>query len=202
MAEKLGRMQLKRRRTWRALSSSAWELSVAKGPDRVTTEEIAAAAGVSTRTFFNYFLTKEDAILGPILAIGSDELVDLRQALLDRPADESPYQALFAVMTGEESTVAHRLSDHALRARLVKEHPSLLPRYLAAFVMLENTLSEALAERLGVDLAVDYFPHVIAASALAALRVIIYDWSGEPTSPDLTVLIGETFARLAKGTEF
>lgn len=201
MTEQLGRRELKRRSTGRALSASAWRLAVEKGPDGVTTDEIALAAGVSPRTFFNYFLTKEDAILGPIFAIESNELLDLRQSLLERPADEGPFQALLAVMTTEWSEPAHNLPETVRRARFVKEHPSLLPRYLAAYALLEENLTEALAERMGADLKRDNFPRVVVSTALAALRVTLDDWTGKPESKALVRHLRKTFDRLSSGEE-
>lgn len=54
----------RRDRTWNALHQAAVQLVKAQGVKGTTTDAIASAAGVSPRTFFNYFATKEDAILG------------------------------------------------------------------------------------------------------------------------------------------
>ena len=51
-------------RTWKAIHESAQQLVQERGLKGTTTEEIAVSAGVSPRTFFNYFATKEDAVLG------------------------------------------------------------------------------------------------------------------------------------------
>ena len=50
--------------TWSALHEAAASLAVEHGVDGTTVEAVAEAAGVSARTFFNYFRSKEDAILG------------------------------------------------------------------------------------------------------------------------------------------
>lgn len=54
----------RRERTWVAIHEQALKLARAKGLRGATIEEIASAAGISTRTFFNYFTSKEDAVLG------------------------------------------------------------------------------------------------------------------------------------------
>ncbi|MBT0955813.1 TetR family transcriptional regulator [Alphaproteobacteria bacterium KMM 3653] len=54
----------RKQQTARDIQIATLELAAQKGLDQVTTEEIAAAAGVSTRTFFNYFVNKESAAIG------------------------------------------------------------------------------------------------------------------------------------------
>jgi AcrR family transcriptional regulator len=55
----------RRFRTAKAIQASAIELAVREGLANVTTEEIARNAGISTRTFFNYYPYKEAALMGP-----------------------------------------------------------------------------------------------------------------------------------------
>lgn len=64
MQEKLTRREQNQRDTWDAIHLAAYELAEGQGLSAATVEEIASRAGVSRRTFFNYFPTKEDAILG------------------------------------------------------------------------------------------------------------------------------------------
>ena len=54
----------KKAETWAALHEAAASLALEHGVDQTTVEAIAASAGVSPRTFFNYFEVKEDAIVG------------------------------------------------------------------------------------------------------------------------------------------
>lgn len=54
----------RRERTWKAIHEAAVDLVKKKGLKQTTTDEIAEQAGISARTFFNYFPTKEDAVLG------------------------------------------------------------------------------------------------------------------------------------------
>lgn len=90
------------------LARTAIELFAAKGFDNTTLDEIAAAAGVSRRTLFNYFRNKEDLALS-----GLDEQGELIAArLAERPADEDAWTALraaFQVLEEIDITAEGRL---------------------------------------------------------------------------------------------
>ena len=90
------------------LARTAIELFSAKGFDNTTLDEVAAAAGVSRRTLFNYFRNKEDLALS-----GLDEQGELIAArLAERPADEDAWTALreaFQVLEEIDMTAAGRL---------------------------------------------------------------------------------------------
>ncbi len=90
------------------LARTAFELFAAKGYDDTTVEEVAAAAGVSRRTLFNYFRNKEDLALSGLSEQG--ELIAARFA--ERPADEDPWASLraaFHVVAEIETTAERRL---------------------------------------------------------------------------------------------
>src|SRR5256885_6777074 len=74
------------------LARNAVELFAAQGYDKTTLDEVAAAAGVSRRTLFNYFRSKEDLALSSLAEQG--ELIAAR--LAQRPADEDAWTALRA----------------------------------------------------------------------------------------------------------
>src|SRR5687767_10422652 len=74
------------------LARTAMELFAARGYDNTTVEEVAAAAGVSRRTLFNYFRNKEDLALSSLSEQG--ELIAARFA--ERPAEEDVWESLRA----------------------------------------------------------------------------------------------------------
>ena len=185
----------KKQATFDDLCAAALRLAAVAGPDGVTVEEISEAAGVSPRTFFNYFRCKEDAILGAEPERGAALLV----RLAERPADEPPLEALRVALGGLAAELADDPEAWDLRLRLVREHPSLLARYLASLVELERTLAGALAERLGTDPERDPYPALVAAAAVSATRTSLRRWHAGAHCEPIQALLDEAFACLAGG---
>ena len=155
----------KKRETRRALSSAALQLASERGLNGFTVEEVAAAAGVSPRTFFNYFRSKEAAIIG----LDEDELDAVCAELEARPADEGPVEALAATLIPHGPALTEEADAYVLRNQLVERHPELLPHVLAVRHQSETALTEALARRLGAS-AYDPYPAVVTAATWGALR--------------------------------
>ncbi|MFI7493637.1 TetR family transcriptional regulator [Kocuria sp. M4R2S49] len=132
----------KKAETWSAIHEAAAALAVEHGVDRTTVEAVAAAAGVSPRTFFNYFPAKEDAVLGMRAPSLDPELLEdfsLEHDLLGQVS-----RLLLAV-----SRSAYAGPDAERRRRLLQDHPSLGRRrhelMLEAETLVRRTLAELLA---------------------------------------------------------
>lgn len=181
--------------TYQALASAARELTLEHGLDAVTVEQIADAADVSPRTFFNYFSSKEEAIVGMdpgwLAAIGDE--------VEDRPADEDPLTALASVLIADADALRDVARRWALRAELVRRYPALLPRQMAGMVELERVLVCAVAARLGVDPERDPYPTVVVAAAVAVLRSTMAWWHDNDRPVSLVDALREAFAALAAG---
>ncbi|KHD77159.1 hypothetical protein MB27_13355 [Actinoplanes utahensis] len=177
---------MKRRQTRVALITAALRLADERGADRVTVDEISAAAEVSPRTFFNYFTTKEDALVGDPLegcappSIGDGPLLD---AML-----ESLAPALDQIQQDRDLWL--------LRMRVIAANPQLLPLLIAAAASAEQRLAGALAQR--GDLPTDHaFPQVVASVANAAVRVAVMRWAKDGDTRPLLHHVREAFAILA-----
>jgi AcrR family transcriptional regulator len=182
----------KRRETHDALSLAARTLVRERGLDGVTVDDIAAAAGVSVRTFFNYFPCKEEAIVGVEPAVLAEIADDLR----DRPAGESAVAALRAVLLSDVDKDGV-LERWRLRIELVEQYPALLPRYLTSMVQVEEALAAALADRIGADVRTDPVPRVLVASALAVVRsTLAWWWDDSDRTAPLSEVLHQTFTRL------
>ena len=193
--EPLGRRERKKLETRRALASAAVRLAAERGPDQVTIEDIADAVDVSVRTFFNYFSSKEEAIIGWDPA-GLQDIVDV---LVDRPASEAPFVAMRAVLEGLFDEVEQWAGDRALRHRLVREHPSLLPRFLAAHYELERSLLRGMAIRLGVEPEESLYAALVVTTSVNAMRLTLTWWEAKGRAVSVTDLLAEAFDALERG---
>src|SRR5688572_22541419 len=144
----LGRRERKKQETRRALIEAAYRLAAERGPDGVTVEEIADAADVSVRTFFNYFPGKEDAMVG------------MAAAVLERPAGEAPLEVLRFVLAPPGADMTRMADWWTRRIELLRAHPSLVARHLAGMALLERRLTEAIVERTGAA-DDDLYPAVV-----------------------------------------
>ncbi|SDJ00633.1 transcriptional regulator, TetR family [Lentzea albidocapillata subsp. violacea] len=166
--------------TRRSLAGAALRLAMEHGLDGVTVEDIADAAGVSRRTFSNYFTSKEDAVLDA----DRERLRALVAMVEARPAGEGAWQALRA-STAELYRV-RPLPDVEWMAqlRLLRRHPSLLARQAGDQVGLERDLAAVLVLREPDEEAA----RLMAATFLTTIRTGIALWlegAGAQELPDL-----------------
>jgi AcrR family transcriptional regulator len=190
-----GLRERKKRETRAALASAALRLAVELGPDGVTIDAISEAADVSPRTFFNYFATKDDAILGT----DPSRATDVRALLADRPADEAPLAALLATFTAWSAPLIDHADEWSQRIRLLHEHPTLVPRYLASLAEVERELVAEMAGRCGLDPEADLYPALVVGVAVTAMRLAIHRWNGDARRQRLADVLDAAFADLARG---
>jgi AcrR family transcriptional regulator len=191
----VGRRERKKLATHNALRAAALELSLEHGVDNVTVEQIADAADVSVRTFFNYYSSKEQAVVAGESVASEAMLENLRS----RPADEPILTSLRHVIMVMAAGIPER--ERVAQLRLVRRTPTLLPHQLAAYESTENSLAQIIADRTGTDVKTDLYPTLLAASLVATLRVVVTHWinaeSGGPE--DLHRLISSALDQLRDG---
>jgi AcrR family transcriptional regulator len=190
-----GLRERKKAETRRALTSAALRMADELGPDGVTVEAIAEAAGVSSRTFFNYFSTKEDAIVGITPVHSSELLADL----VARPEGEAPLDALRATARDAAARLESAADDWMRRRSLFQRHPALAVRAAAGFAEVERGLVEEIARRTGLDPDLDTYPALVVAATLGAVRVAIAVWYERDRPGPLTDVLDETFDHLTRG---
>lgn len=191
-ADSIGLRERKKRQTFRTLQAAAWRLVAEHGLDGVTVDEIAAAANVSKRTFFNYFDSKESAIVDP----EPGRVECLAASLAARPADETPLQALRAATIA--SLTCHARDLQQLTA-LVCANPGLIGPQVRAFAPLRRVIVEWAAERTGTDPEADVYPELLAGIADLLLRLTVARWRPETGDEAFIRLADEIFALLAGG---
>lgn len=164
-----GLRERKKRATRKALREAALRLAEEHGPDRVRVEDIAEAAGVSPRTYNNYFASRDQAIVS---AVTADRDARLAAAVAARPADVPLAEAITQAVIEQYTTASEREAKALL---LVTSRAGLRDAFLAATADIEPPLAAVLAERLGgPDDA--YTARVLAAGVAAAVRIALEGW--------------------------
>lgn len=169
----IGLRERKKRATHVALANAAMRLAVDGGLAQLTVEAIAREVDVSPRTFFNYFATKEEAVVATS-RLNAEAIVNELRA---RPAHESLTEAMRAAVKKVTLERTEMTKEWAQRARLVRASPSLLPAQLAAYSAAERSLAVTIAERTGTDADADAYPTLAAAMTISSWRVIGERWS-------------------------
>ncbi|MCZ0991700.1 TetR family transcriptional regulator [Streptomyces diastatochromogenes] len=114
----MGLRESKKLAAWRAIRTAALELFEERGFEAVSVEEIAAAANVSPRTFFNYFASKEAVVFDQ----DPEQREHWRALMADRPADEPLWDSLTAILVGFNQLLGDRIP---LQRRLKDRSPAL-----------------------------------------------------------------------------
>ena len=189
------RRDLQKEQTRLDLALAAFELARENGLAAVRVPQIAAATGVSPRTFNNYFASKEAAIAWPATWRASV----LAASLADRPPQEPLADALVeavASMYGEgevDGLPAGWLRD--FRA-LVATEPALHGEYLKATAAAEAALADAIARRTGADES-QLEPWVLAAVVTGAERAAILHWARQAKPSSTLVDVVRTAVGMA-----
>ena len=192
---RLGLRERRKRLTAAELEAAAYRLFEERGFDNVTVDDIAAEADVSRRTFFRYFASKEDVLLADHFV----QLARLREAMAARPPDEPIVTALRNALLSLTGDFEERKEMIIIRARLMRDTPSLQARSLVHQKLWEDAMQEMVADRLGVDPVKDLRPGVVSAATLAAMRVAFTNWLTAGCDSDLIELTKEALDFLDGG---
>ncbi|NKE62325.1 TetR family transcriptional regulator [Lentzea sp. PSKA42] len=191
-----GLRERKKAATREALGDAAWSLCVEHGLDRVTVEQIARAAGVSLRTFFNYFSSKEEAVVAGDTTTALAFVREFAARPLDEPVLVALREALHSIYPRYVDL------DRLRQLRELRRHPALLPHVIAAYSAREQELTAAIAVRCGVDASLDPYPAVTASTILASLRAVVQWWLDTPSASErytAAELVGGMIDQLGAG---
>jgi AcrR family transcriptional regulator len=172
-------------RTRDAIVTAAFELFAEKGFAATTIDEIAERADVAPRTFFRYFPAKE-----AVLFHHSKEQVDAAVALLRaRPADESPYDSLVAVLRSIAADLGREDQRELLLAKHAAENERLFEHHRAVVMCrFEESVTDVLLERSGADadpLAIE----AAVAAVLATFGTAVRAWLRAGATEDLEPIL-------------
>jgi AcrR family transcriptional regulator len=184
MTNQMGLRERRRRQTSADIRDAAVRLAQERGFDKVTIEEICGEAGISTRTFFNYFPNKESAIAYGPSDIPAELVADFVAA------GPAPYSVVLAELI---TLAAHHLRDVPPRRELAagmlelaKTSPAVLAAFLADLERFQNQLTDIIVCRQGMQ-PDDEMAALISALALTAVRSGLEKWaSGKAKETDDT----------------
>ncbi|MER7665825.1 MULTISPECIES: TetR/AcrR family transcriptional regulator [unclassified Streptomyces] len=171
--KRTGLREQKKQATRVALREAALRLALRDGPENVRVDDIAEAAGVSPRTYNNYFPSREQAI---VAAVTADRESRIAAAVAARPARVRLADALTEAIL-EQYTEPR---DHDVLL-LITASPALRDAFLDAAAAIEHPLATEIDQRLG-DTGTPA-ARVLAAAVAAAVRVALQQWLRSPAAP-------------------
>jgi AcrR family transcriptional regulator len=165
----------KRRETRARLEEAAVTLVLQDGLEHATIEAISDRAGVSARTFFNYFDSKEDAILGlRQTAISDEELAAHQDSHRDADVTESLVGLLFVTFGAAIADSSFREA----RRQVIREHPQLLGRHVTRMERMTDQLTAAAAGLLAQHGgASDAVAETLLMACMGAIRATTKQWA-------------------------
>ena len=197
-----GLRERKRLATARAIEIAAIDLVSQRGLDKVTVDEISRIADISPRTFFNYFTSKESALVGETPELPSADAV---ASYVNAPSG-TVFDGLGMLLA---AAVEARSNDTELmlkRRSLLKEYPQLFAMRMAAMREYEDRLREIVALRLVADdpvLADD--PELLASRsrlitnvAFGAMKHAWVSWADREGGIPLSERLKDSFDELGR----
>jgi AcrR family transcriptional regulator len=188
-----GLRTIKKQLTRQSIATAALQLSLDKGLSHVTIDEIAHLAFVSPRTVSNYFSCKEEAVV----AAGST-----LAELVDRYARAKPGTPPMAALRRVVTDFFGQRTDEELQQikqwqRLIEGNVSLRAYQMADYDEAERQLQAIVAERAhSTD---ELYPLLVAATAIAAVKVAVGTWARAETPTPLASLLGAAFDHIGAG---
>lgn len=180
---------------------AALRLAAEHGPDAVTVQAVSDAANIAPRTFFTYFASKWEALAVDEWWTASR----LRAALDARPANEPVLASLRAVAKHMAAEVTGDRERMQVWRAMAARHPQQVRRVVGSDAERLQAITEAVAERTGLDPQRDAFPALAAGAAWLAGQLAADRWlrasaaaaDGEPPSSD--GFVDELFDLLEQG---
>jgi AcrR family transcriptional regulator len=166
------------------LAEAALKLLAKQGYEETTVDHIVAAAGVSRRTFFRHFQSKEDVLVQFLSDLGTAMCAELSA----RPSGESPEAALRETLMSFVLEFEESPEKARALTRIIFGTPALRARHLERQDQWRKGLAEEMAARTGAS-PDDLRPAITAAAALSALDIALDRWVAGGGTDDVRVLV-------------
>jgi AcrR family transcriptional regulator len=184
-----GNRERKRRETLARIAETGLRLFITNGYENTTLEAIAEAVGISRRTFFYYFKSKEEVIL----AWQSIFTQQIRAAVVAEPSDQPPIEAVKNALL--KLTAGYHSDQSIVLDRVIRSSETLMTASHAKYIAQEQAIFEALCEKWPQAKRRKSLRYV-AMAAVGALRLAIDAWSNDNGRRPPSVYLRESFANL------
>jgi AcrR family transcriptional regulator len=177
----LGLRERKRLATRRAIQLAVLDLVAERGLENVTVDEISRVADISPRTFFNYFTSKEEALIGESPTLPDESLVE---RFVGGGGGEL-LSDLGEMISRAGDSIPNDVELVQRRRALMKQHPQLFALRMANMHTFENNLAAIVSRRLVADDAslsadaadLEQRARLITLVAIAAMRHAWTAWA-------------------------
>jgi AcrR family transcriptional regulator len=173
----------------RAVRTEALRLFEMQGYESTTVEQIAEAAETSTTTFYRYFPTKEDVVLG------SDASAMFEPVMATRPSDEPLSATISAALSAVVAAAEADREQTLARMRLIANVPALEARYAGQERRSVDLMARLLAGRTGRP-ADDYQVELVAFVLVAVLFTATRRWAADPDANPLATLTDQALTTI------
>ena len=188
-----------RRAVQKEITEAAERLFVERGYEATTIEHIAEAVGMSRRTLYRYFPTREDVVLGKLDLVADEILAALRSRPADEPVWTSLRHAFDLLIAHSEAPGKAEFAEPM--QRIIFDTPDLFARYLEKLERLQVAAELALRERAdaaGAPWAVgDPTPRAIVGAAFGCLVAAQIAWIADGTQGKFAVVVDRAMAAVA-----
>lgn len=181
--------QRTRRRAYEEITTAAMGLFLERGFPETTVDEIAAAAGISRRSFFRYFGSKEDVVIDLLVADGDRLLLELER----QPEDVDVWTALTRALFALEETTADPERLLAV-AQMMYRTPSLRARSIEKHLRWHDVLAPEVRRRLGDDAGSSLRARAIVGSFVTCLDVAGEAWVRDPAAAPLRAYVDDALS--------
>lgn len=172
----LGLRERKRIETRKELEAATIALVIRDGLEQTTIEAISERANVSPRTFFNYFDSKEEAILGT-------HVIDIDDATITRHIAAHPgVGTVESVVSLMVDAIGPALTDptlHKSRMQIIRQYPQLLERQITRITQVSKQFMQAIQQIDGASQNVqidEAHAEVLLGLCMSSIRVSIRQW--------------------------
>lgn len=153
------------------IEGNAYKLFAEHGFSAVTTENIAAATGISISTYFRHVPVKEDLLIAPV----RQTIVEIVESYDTGPKGESAVEAMIRqIVSSARQRTQHRSLTQWRQGIMTAPH--LLTKAVLISEDVERRFTELVAARMGVEAGSDMRPALLIATSLATSKFVMMSW--------------------------